>query len=122
MIDVFVENRMKTITREELKARLDRQEPAQVVMALGRWAYERLRIPGSLNFATIDEALDHLSPDREVIVYCANPDCPASYRLYYHLQCLGFEKITRFAGGIEDWMEAGYPMEGSLAAELQMTV
>lgn len=109
---------MKTITRDELKVRLDKREPVQLVMALSRWAYDRLHIPGSLNFQTINEALEGLSPEQEVVVYDSNPDCPASYRMYYHLKSLGFEKIARFAGGIEAWMDAGLPVEGSLAAEL----
>lgn len=108
---------MNTITLEELKARLEGQEPVQLVMALGRWAYDRLHIPGSQHFESIEEALKCLSPDGEVVVYCTNPFCHASYQLYYHLISRGYTKICRFSGGIEAWMDAGLPLEGSLAAE-----
>lgn len=109
---------MKTVSREELKNRLDGAEPIQLVMALEPWAYERLHIPGSMNFETAFQAAQHLNRDREVVVYCANPHCPASYRMYYYLASSGFTRIVRFAGGIEAWLEAGLPVEGSLAAEL----
>jgi len=108
---------MNTISRENLKARLERREPVQLVMALNHWAYDQLHIPGSRNFENMAEAAGNLSRDREVIIYCANPACPASYRAYYQLKSMGFNKIARYSGGIEDWTEAGYPVEGSLAGE-----
>lgn len=110
---------MNTLTVQELEGRLARPEPVQLVMALQHWAYERLHIPGSLNFENAVEAAQHLSRDREVVVYCTNPNCAASYRLYYYLLSLGFTRIARFAGGIEAWMEAGLTVEGSLAASLE---
>lgn len=109
---------MNTVSCEELRNRLEVQEPVQLVMALGRWAYERLHIPGSMIFENAAEAASHLSRDREVVVYCTNPNCAASYRLYYYLRSLGFTRIARFAGGIEAWLEAGLPVEGSLASDL----
>ncbi len=107
---------MNTITRDALKAKLDRHEPLQLVMALGRWAWEQARIPGSLNFATYTDALARLSKDEEVVVYCTNPSCPASYRLYHYLKSQGFTKVSRYSGGIEEWAEAGLPVEGKQAA------
>ena len=41
---------MKTITREELKAKLDRGEDLKLVMTMSDGAYEWLHIPGSLHF------------------------------------------------------------------------
>jgi rhodanese-related sulfurtransferase len=109
---------MNTISREVLKERLDRSEPIQLVMALGRWAYDQLHIPGSLYFEDINDAAANLSHDQEIVIYCANPACPASYRAYYHLKSKGYTKVTRFSGGIEDWIEAGLPVESSAALTL----
>jgi rhodanese-related sulfurtransferase len=107
---------MNTITRDELRVRLERREPVQLVMALGHWAYDRLHIPGSLNFNDYKDAAARLSPDQEIVIYCTNQACPASYRAYYQLLNMGFTKIARFDGGIEEWMEAGLPVEGSLVS------
>lgn len=106
---------MKTITREELKARLDCGEPLQLMMALGRLDYERLHIPGSIHFENWQDAVRLLSREQEVIIYCANPSCPASVRAYLLLENQGFTRLARFAGGIEDWLSSGFPLEGSLA-------
>lgn len=109
---------MNMITREALKARLDNYEPVQLVMALGDWEYQRMHIPGSQHFESIAEAAVWLSRDQDVVVYDTNPDCAASYRMYYALKCLGFTKIARYPGGLEDWTQAGLPVEGSMAGEL----
>jgi 3-mercaptopyruvate sulfurtransferase SseA len=108
---------MKTISREELKTFLDRREPVQVVMTLSPWAYNRLHIPGSVGIERLAKLISAWERDQELVVYDSNPACPASYRAYYLLESLGFTNVRRFAGGIEEWLEAGYPVEGSLAEE-----
>ena len=40
---------MNLIDRDELKARLDREDDFKLVMVLGEWAYRAKHIPGSLN-------------------------------------------------------------------------
>jgi rhodanese-related sulfurtransferase len=29
---------------------------------------------------------------------------------------MGYKNVRRYAGGIEDWKEAGYPLEGSFVS------
>jgi hypothetical protein len=48
---------MQLISREELKQKLEREDRFQLVMALGDWQYRAKHIPGSLHFATPQEAL-----------------------------------------------------------------
>lgn len=105
---------MNTITREEIMNRMMRSEPMQLVMTLDNASFERQHIPGSLYFDHMQDAAACLSKDEPVVVYDTNPACPASYRAYYHLQSLGFQQIYRFAGGLEEWASAGYPVEGKL--------
>lgn len=108
---------MNTISREELKISLDRREPVQVIMTLSPWAYDRLHIPGSAGIEALADLVLNQQRDQPVILYDSNPACPASYRAYYLLKSLGFTNVRRFAGGIEEWMEAGYPVEGSLVED-----
>ncbi|MEJ2710109.1 MAG: rhodanese-like domain-containing protein [Anaerolineales bacterium] len=105
---------MKTIAREELKAKLDRGENVKLIMALGQNAFTKVHIPGSLNFDDIKEAAKQLSPTEEVVVYCTTQACRASIQAYQVLHSLGFNKIYRYSGGLEEWSNAGYPLEGSL--------
>jgi rhodanese-related sulfurtransferase len=106
---------MKTITREELKAKLDHGENVKLVMTMSDTAYDWLHIPGSLHFDRISDAVRRLNPDDEVVVYCTNPECYCSTQAYHMLRGRGFTNVARYAGGLIDWQDAGYPVEGSLA-------
>ncbi len=103
---------MKLVSREELKEKLDKAEHIKLVFALGLWQYRAKHIPGSLHFDKLEEALQVLDPDDEIIVYCANPACPASILAYHFLTRHGYKNVRRYAGGLEEWENAGYPLEG----------
>ena len=103
---------MKLISREELKEKLDRGDHFKLVMALGEWAYRAKHIPGSLHFNTIKEALEAFDPNDDIVVYCSNVSCVASVAAYRHFSNRGYKHVRRYAGGLQDWEEAGYPLEG----------
>lgn len=105
---------MNIMSRDELKEKLDRGDDVKLIMTLGRRAFENMHIPGSLHFKNILEALPYLNADDEVIVYCANPLCPMSVNAYHVLASRGFKRLFRYAGGLVEWHEAGYPLEGNL--------
>ena len=105
---------MKTLNREELKAKLDRGDDFKLVMAMDDYAYELMHIPGSLHFGTMLEAMQQLTPDDEVVLYCSTKWCHDSLNAYLVLQDNGFGKIYRYPGGLEDWQEANFPLEGQL--------
>ena len=102
---------MNLITREELRRKLQRGDELQLVMALPEHAYRVKRIPGTRHFETIGEALEALDPGEEIILYCATVYCPASIYAYTLLEREGFRRVRRYAGGIDDWESAGYPVE-----------
>ena len=107
---------MDLIEREELKEKLDRAENIKLVMVLGEWAYRAMHIPGSLHLDEPDEALEALDPEDEIVVYDSNPECVASLHAHRVLKHHGYERVRRYAGGLEDWEAAGYPLEGELLA------
>jgi len=106
---------MKTITRQELKARLDRGEDLKLVMTMSGAAYDWLHIPGSLHFERASDIVEQLDRGDEIVVYCSNPLCYYSIQAYHLLRSKGFTRVARYAGGLLDWQDAGYPLEGSLA-------
>jgi rhodanese-related sulfurtransferase len=57
-----------------------------------------------------------LNPSDEIIIYCSNPSCIASIIGYQLLTRMGYKNVRRYAGGIEDWEEAGYLLEGSFVS------
>jgi rhodanese-related sulfurtransferase len=107
---------IRTIGREELKAKLDRGDDFKLIMALNRWAYDAKHIPGSLHFDTPDELYTAVQPEDEVIVYCSNVDCLSSVALYRDLVARGYRNVRRYSGGLLDWEDAGLPLEGEFAA------
>lgn len=108
---------MNIISREELKEKLERGDDVKLIMTLDHRAYENMRIPGSLHFPNILEALNSLHPDDEVVVYCSNPACAVSLHAYYVLARHGFKRLSRYAGGLAEWQEAGYPLEGLMGQQ-----
>jgi len=105
---------MKLITRDELKEMFDGEGDFKLVMTLGTWQYNAKHIPGSIHVDTPEKAHEHLQPNDVIIVYCSNPDCVASQMAYYTLVKNGFKNVRRFAGGLAEWDEAGYPIEGDM--------
>jgi len=105
---------MKTISREELKEKLDRGDDFKLVMTLGEAAFRISHIPGSININSMEKAQRLISLGDEIVVYCHDENCPASQAAYQMLVDRGFSNIRRFAGGIRAWQEAGYPLESDL--------
>ena len=100
------------IGREELKEKLDRGDDFKLVMVLGEWEYRARRIPGPLRVSTPEEGLRALDLDNEIILYDSGPACPASRMASRFLKAHGYRRVRRYAGGLEEWESAGYPLEG----------
>ena len=45
------------------------------------------------------------------MTYCAGPSCTASRDAAEKLVTLGFTRVSRYEGGLEDWAKAGLPFE-----------
>ena len=101
---------MNLISREELKQKLDRGDKFKLINALGEWAFNAKHIPGSINISKIEDAKKRLSHGEEIIIYYSNTSCIASIIGYQLLTRMGYKNVRRYAGGIEDWEERGYPL------------
>ena len=104
---------MDLITRDELVAKLDDGDDFRLVMVLGAFAFQAGHIPGSLHVATPQDALQLLDSTDDIVVYCANDRCLASIHAYHHLTRNGYASVRRYAGGLEDWVAGGHPLEGN---------
>jgi rhodanese-related sulfurtransferase len=106
---------IRTISRDELKAKLDRGDPFKLIMALNRWAFDAKHIPGSLHFDTPEDLYAAIDPGDDVVVYCSHVDCLSSVALYRDLIRRGYRNVRRYSGGLLDWEDAGLPLEGEFA-------
>jgi rhodanese-related sulfurtransferase len=102
---------MNTISRDELRRKLDRGERFELVMTLSAFAYETKHIPGSRRFESSEQMLAVLDPDDDIVVYCSAVYCPSSIWTYRLLERRGYTHVRRYEGGVVEWEEAGYPLE-----------
>ena len=106
----------QTITREELKERMDRREDIQVVEVLAPDEYEQFHLPGAVNVPISDgfeENIGEAIPDRStpVVVYCLDSDCGASPKAARKMDEMGYEEVYDYEAGKMDWKQAGLPIE-----------
>jgi rhodanese-related sulfurtransferase len=103
---------METISREELKAKIDRGDDFKLVMTLAEWAFQMSHIPGSLNITSMPVAQELLDKGDEIVVYCSDEQCLASRAAYMYLTGNGYKNVRRYSGGLSDWEAAGYSLKG----------
>ena len=111
---------VRTISREELKGKLDRGQSVVVVETLGPAYYEDAHLPGAINIphTEVDELAPKLLPDKaaQVVVYCSNRACQNSPQAARRLEALGYGNVYDYEEGKQDWIEAGLPIESGAAA------
>jgi rhodanese-related sulfurtransferase len=68
---------LKTISRDELKQKIDRKDDFLLVETLPAATYHHAHLPGAVNLPPekVTELAPALLPDKyaEIVVYCANP-------------------------------------------------
>jgi rhodanese-related sulfurtransferase len=68
---------VQTISRDELKQKIDRKDDFLLVETLSKIAYQHAHLPGAINLPPdqIKEFAPTLLPERnaEIVVYCASP-------------------------------------------------
>ena len=66
-----------TISRDELKLKIDRRDKFLLVETLPRTAYQHAHLPGAINLPPdqVKEIAPTLLPDKaaDIVVYCAKP-------------------------------------------------
>ena len=123
----MIKQLFSTIDRDNLERRIkahslnnrDRQRGFALVNVLGEGAFAMAHIPGSINIPHGNEAVfeRRFAKDKEIIVYCGSPDCPASNNVAAALVTRGFRRVYDYAGGLSDWQQGGYPIASSPSIE-----
>ena len=68
---------VKTISRDELKQKIDRKDDFVLVETLPKMTYEHAHLPGAINMPSdqVNVLASKLLPDKnaDIVVYCASP-------------------------------------------------
>ena len=111
-----------TITREELKAKIDRGDKFQLVETLPEEKFQQKHLPAAVNLPPdrIKELAPQILPDQQadIVVYCGSSTCTASEDAARELTAEGYRQVRRYVGGKQDWTDAGLPTESPAAAEV----
>ncbi len=102
------------ITRTDLQAAIEADDVV-VLDALGGAYYEQQHLPGAIPL-TEAEVIDRahvLLPDRQtaIVTYCSNEACPNSSNVARKLIEAGYTNVRKYREGIQDWVQAGLPIE-----------
>lgn len=90
-----------------------------VINLLDKEWYTDCHIKGSehVPFDQLTSFVSTLPKDTELIVYCSNYFCTASRTAYQQLVAAGFTQVYAYEGGMAEWYQLGYPVEGTCTQE-----
>jgi rhodanese-related sulfurtransferase len=105
---------MRTITRDELKAKMDRGDDFTLFEVLPLMYWRKHNLPGAKNLppTQVVDVVQSLVPDRgaEIVLYCWDDGCPTSGWAGMQLEEIGYTNIREYSAGKKDWIDAGLPM------------
>ncbi len=104
---------LQSVSPAEVKQVLDRKEPVVLLDVRDPWEYAGGHLPGAVNISrgTLEfKVRDKLpEPGAKIIVYCLTIGRAAlSVRT---LQALGYRNVLLLDAPLEEWLQAGYPLE-----------
>jgi rhodanese-related sulfurtransferase len=106
---------VKEITRPALSEALLSKTPPVVFEALDKKYYDFGHIPSArmLPPAEIDRVVPSVVADKNqpIVLYCASATCQNSHAAAAHLEKQGYRNVAVYAGGKQDWVEAGLRLE-----------
>jgi rhodanese-related sulfurtransferase len=110
------ENTMtKQIDRDTLARKLAGANPPVLAEALPEKYFRDWHLPGArhLPHDEVVRLAPAVLPDKaaEIVVYCASRSCQNSHVAAARLVQLGYENVAVYAGGKQEWSEAGLPVE-----------
>ncbi|HMF16465.1 MAG TPA: rhodanese-like domain-containing protein [Gemmataceae bacterium] len=105
-----------TITRDELKRKMDRGDAFTLVETLPEGGFGEVHLPGAVDLPPkqLRKRAASILPDKdaEIIVYGASPTSDTSARVRRELDAMGYRNVKVYREGKTDWVRAGLPTEG----------
>jgi rhodanese-related sulfurtransferase len=106
---------IKPIDRDTLARKLAGANPPLLAEALPEKYFRDWHLPGARHLPHDDVArlAPSVLPDKsaEIVVYCASRSCQNSHIAAAKLVQMGYENVAVYAGGKQEWSEAGLAVE-----------
>ena len=106
---------IQTITKEELKAKIDRGDKFRLVDVRDTPDYNEGHIVGAIHLLIAEmsrQRAEAMFDKGELIVtYSLDKDCPAKRIAAQRLFEYGFINVLAYEGSWKEWRAAGYPTE-----------
>ena len=110
---------MKQLDRDTLSRRLAGANPPVLAEALPEKYFRDWHLPGArhLPHDEVERLAAKVLPDKsaEIVVYCASRSCQNSHVAAAKLAQMGYANVAVYAGGKQDWSEAGLAVERGVA-------
>jgi len=107
--------RVRELTVDQVKAKLDRGERFQLVDVREDNEWEKDHVAGAIHLGKgiIERDVEKQIPDREseIVLYCGGGF--RSALVADNLQKMGYVNVYSVDGGIRDWRAKGYPLSKS---------
>ncbi|MFH1845545.1 MAG: rhodanese-like domain-containing protein, partial [bacterium] len=81
--------------------------------------HEPRTLPGALHFPLdeLEERFAQLPTDREVILFCNCPHEATSAHIAHRLKNRGIQRVRPLAGGLDGWLQRGFPLSAPSTPE-----
>ena len=107
-----VKGRVREVTVEQVKARLDRGEKLRLIDVREESEWAKDHLPGAMHLGKgiIERDIEQRIPDTnaEIVLYCGGGF--RSALAADNLQKMGYTNVLSMDGGIRTWRERGYPL------------
>lgn len=108
-----VKQRIRELTVEQVKTKLDKQEPFLLVDVREESEWAKGHLPGAVHLGKgiIERDIEQRVPDTasELVLYCGGGF--RSALAADNLQKMGYTNVISMDGGISNWREKGYPLQ-----------
>ncbi len=104
------------ISRDELREAIAAGTVTVVdALAGDYWAKQHLPTAIPLAEAHVAALAPRLLPDKSaaIVTYCSNVLCGNSQQVANRLNALGYTNVRKYHEGLQDWVEAGLPVEAA---------
>ncbi len=115
----IVQTNGELITAEELLEEMDTAgdhagHDLTVINVLSNKYFDDCRIKDSINLDldNLENLVEDWDRNRKIVLYSKSYECPLSEEACERLMEMGFTHIRVFEGGIKEWVEMDFPVEG----------